>query len=176
MGVERVAVFIDGSNLYRNLKSNNCSSMKFNFLKLIKSFVKNRKLVASNYYIGQIKDKKDNHKTHKLYQLQQVLFEKLRAFGIQIITGHIQKIGNVYNEKGVDVKIAVDLVAGCYENKFDTAILVSSDTDLIPAIKKVRGQQKKMEVVGFKNKPIFGLIYQGQKYHELDRKFLESCL
>lgn len=60
-------------------------------------------------------------------------------------------------EKGTDVKIAVDLVVGAFENKYDTAILVSSDTDLIPAIRYLRHKKKKLEYVGFSHTPSFGM-------------------
>ena len=53
-------------------------------------------------------------------------------------------------EKGIDVKIATDLIIGALDNKYDTAILVSSDTDLVPAIDEVRKRfQKMVEYVGF---------------------------
>ena len=37
-------------------------------------------------------------------------------------------------EKGIDVALAVGLVAGAMKNEFDAAIVFSSDTDLLPAI------------------------------------------
>ena len=58
-----------------------------------------------------------------------------------------------YHEKGVDVQLAVDLLVGAYENTYDTAIILSSDTDLIPAIKKVREIGKSVEYIGFAHHP-----------------------
>lgn len=53
-------------------------------------------------------------------------------------------------EKGIDVKLAVDLMAGSIDGKYDTAIVVSSDTDLVPAIDWVRKRYKKrVEYIGF---------------------------
>ncbi len=53
-------------------------------------------------------------------------------------------------EKGIDVKIAVDLIAGAVDKQYDTAIIVSSDTDLVPAIDWVRKRTgKKVEYIGF---------------------------
>ena len=46
---------------------------------------------------------------------------------------------------------------------YDTAILVSSDTDLIPAIKYIRYRGKKLEYVGFSHSPSLGI----QKYADL---------
>jgi hypothetical protein len=55
-----------------------------------------------------------------------------------------------YREKGIDVKIATDLVAAALDDKYDTAVMVSSDTDLVPMIDWVRFRlKKKIEYVGF---------------------------
>ena len=40
-------------------------------------------------------------------------------------------------EKGIDVMIAVDMVMGAVRDEFDVAILVSADTDLLPAAEAV---------------------------------------
>lgn len=73
-------------------------------------------------------------------------------------------------EKGTDVKIATDLIIGAVDNLYDTAILVSSDTDLIPAIKYLKYKKKKLEYVGFSHAPSFGI----QKYANLSRLFSSS--
>ena len=69
-------------------------------------------------------------------------------------------IKGVYKEKGTDVKIAVDLVIGAVDDHYDTAILISSDTDLIPAIRYIKYKKKKLEYVGFAHNPSLGI----QKY------------
>lgn len=66
-------------------------------------------------------------------------------------------------EKGTDVKIAVDLIIGAIDNYYDTAILISSDTDLIPAVKYVKYKKKKLEYIGFSHAPSLGM----QKYADL---------
>jgi len=53
-------------------------------------------------------------------------------------------------EKGIDVKLATDLIVGAVDDQYDTAIVVSSDSDLIPAIDWIRHRKKKqVEYVGF---------------------------
>ncbi len=49
------------------------------------------------------------------------------------------------SEKGVDVKLAVDLVAGAIENRYDVALLVSEDSDFVPALEVVRNHNKRIE-------------------------------
>ena len=53
-------------------------------------------------------------------------------------------------EKGIDVKLATDLIVGAVDNQYDTAIVVSSDADLVPAIDWIRYRMKKrVEYIGF---------------------------
>lgn len=54
-----------------------------------------------------------------------------------------------FQEKGVDVGLAVDIVADSLKNQVDCVILVSSDTDLAPAIKIAKGAGKRVTYVGF---------------------------
>ena len=58
----------------------------------------------------------------------------------------------------MDEKERIFILIGAYENLYDTAILVSSDTDLIPALAKAREMKKKIEYIGFSHKPSYGLI------------------
>ncbi len=53
-------------------------------------------------------------------------------------------------EKGIDVKLATDLIVGAIDDKYDVAVVVSSDADIIPAIDWIRNRtHKKIEYVGF---------------------------
>lgn len=67
------------------------------------------------------------------------------------------KNDGVYHEKGVDVQLAVDLLVGAYENNYDTAIVISSDTDLMPAMEKVKKLGKGVEYIGFAHQPTIAL-------------------
>ena len=40
-------------------------------------------------------------------------------------------------EKGIDVQLAIDFVAGAIDNAYDTGIICSTDTDLLPALEFV---------------------------------------
>jgi len=57
----------------------------------------------------------------------------------------------------VDVKIAIDMAKLARLNKYDTAFLLSSDTDLIPAIKEVFSFNKKVKYICTKNRRSFAL-------------------
>ncbi len=82
----------------------------------------------------------------------------LQRHGWTVVFDQLLKTADGYHEKGVDVQIAVDLIVGAYEDLYERAILVSSDSDLIPALIKVRERGKKVEYVGFSHAPSHALI------------------
>jgi uncharacterized LabA/DUF88 family protein len=106
---------------------------------------------------------------------QQRLIGKLQRDKWTIQFGHMLKTDG-YHEKGIDVLMAVDLLIGAYENLYDTAILVSSDTDLIPALEKVRSMKKKVEYIGFSHKPSYGLITHSDIRRLLIKEDVEKFL
>ncbi|MFO0881932.1 MAG: NYN domain-containing protein [Candidatus Saccharimonadales bacterium] len=63
-----------------------------------------------------------------------------------------------FQEKGVDVKIAVDMITDTINSNVEKIILVSSDTDLIPAVKYVKSQGREVIYVGFSDKLTKALV------------------
>jgi len=57
----------------------------------------------------------------------------------------------IFDVKGDDVYLAVDLVSSAYENLYDTAIIVSGDEDFVPAIQKAQKLGKKVINAYFKS-------------------------
>jgi uncharacterized LabA/DUF88 family protein/uncharacterized protein YqfB (UPF0267 family) len=167
---ETVAVYIDGGNTYRKLKKVGIpeNSRRFDFSAFVTHLVGDRHLVSKRYYVGIVKNFDNSEKSEKLVKSQQRFLEGLRSEGFEIKPGKIMYDDGRIREKGVDVKLAVDLVIGAAGDVCDTAIVISSDTDLIPAIKYVRnGKKKNVEYIGFdakedpdksKSTPSFGLM------------------
>jgi len=140
---ERVSIFIDGGNLYRLLKQHGIFPKKrFNYGGLVNFLLRRRNLVSKSYYVGIVRNHDGTEKSQKMVDGQQKFLGKIEAQGFHIERGRIVYDHDI-REKGVDVKMAVDLVAGAFEDKYDTAVVVSSDTDLIPAIKHVINMGKK---------------------------------
>jgi uncharacterized LabA/DUF88 family protein len=57
-----------------------------------------------------------------------------------------------FQEKGVDVRIAIDMVIDGYSEDDQKFVLISSDTDLLPAIQNVVSKGRKVVYVGFNDK------------------------
>lgn len=147
--------------------------MEFNFFEFVRMLAGKDNIVHATYYIGKVSTKPQSEKGKKMLANQQKLFEHLKKHGINYSLGYLLKSGGVYHEKGVDVNIAVDILVAAYENLCDRIILVSSDTDLLPAIKKAREKGKKIEYVGFAHQRSYALINLCSKYKLLTSKDLQ---
>jgi uncharacterized LabA/DUF88 family protein len=91
-------------------------------------------------------------------------FEFLIAGNVRTQTVKVDhKTKVIFKEKGVDVKIAVDLVTMACDKKIKTAIICSSDSDLQPAIQEIRKRKVEVIYTGFKINPNKGLIYTTNK-------------
>lgn len=66
-------------------------------------------------------------------------------------------------EKGVDVGIAVDMVVDSLRDGVERLVLVSSDTDLLPAIKIARNSGSKVIYVGFSNKTTKAIVAEADE-------------
>ena len=129
-----------------------------------------------NYCVGEIKQDPKNKKTIKLYANQQKLFFNLEKQGVRIRKGYMLKNQGVYHEKGVDVRIAIDIVRGALKKEYNNCFLVSSDSDLLPAIIDAKKEGKKIIYIGFKDFISNSLKRNSSKTFEIDKKFINSFI
>ena len=170
--MERIFISIDGSNFYHRLQEVGLKGLlRFHYGMFGNWLSGQRSIVSKRYYIGAIREESGNLKSRELMIGQQKLTGRLQNQGWEVSFGHMLKTYG-YHEKGVDVHITVDILIGAYENLYDTLVLVSSDTDLIPALMKVRSMGKKVEYIGFSHKPSYGLI----THSNIRRLLLQSDL
>ena len=142
---ERTIVYIDGFNLYFGLKTK--SWKRFYWLN-VKELANNilqppQALIKTKYFTSRITFPPDKAKR------QGTFIEALETLtDFEIFYGKYQsnsktcnRCGNIEmvpNEKMTDVNIAVEMLADVYQDLFDTAILVSADSDLIAPIDKIK--------------------------------------
>jgi uncharacterized LabA/DUF88 family protein len=118
------------------------------------------------FYFARIKDHpKSSEKSKQLIEEQRLLKTYLESYGFNVIMagsvrGNIDKSGTlIFKEKGVDVKIGVDMVALACDKKVNSIILGSSDSDLQPAIKEVSDRKVECIYLGFEMQPNKGITY-----------------
>ncbi len=176
--IERVIVFIDGSNHYHIIKDmfgGKKSLNLFNFKRFVKGVLNDRKLIRIYYYTAPLDRKKDE----ETYTKQQKFLEKLRNIpNFNLVLCRMQKVkidGKVvYQVKEDDIHLAVDMVKLAYNNAYDTAVLVSSDGDFVPAVKAVKEIGKNVENIGFETKFSYHLKQECDSFKKLNKSFVKS--
>jgi len=70
---EKVAIYIDGGNLYHKLKDLKVpNTTDFNYYGLCEYLARGRKIVVHRYYVGVVRAKKDDKKGQRLRKAQLV--------------------------------------------------------------------------------------------------------
>ena len=151
---EKIVVFIDGSNLYHDLVKN-FGKAKLDF-KAFADFLAGKNKLVQVYYYNAPLNQKDNPSA---YQSQQRFFSSLGKIPrFEVKLGRLEKRPKSPPvEKGVDVRMAVDIVTHAYSNIYDIGIVVSGDADFVPAIKAAQDFGKKMVNVCFPKTKSFHL-------------------
>ena len=176
MPTQRIAILVDGSNMYHYLREMGLTGlMMFDYRAFAQHLARARIIVSATYYIGKVRSDGDA-KSNELRRNQQRLMNRLRAAGWHVEFGHMMEHRGIFQEKGVDVHIAIDLLTGAYDNTFDVAVLVSSDTDFIPVIHRIRRKGKQVEYVGFAHRLSRGLMKNVSLTTVLDREDLTALL
>jgi uncharacterized LabA/DUF88 family protein len=161
MQYERAIIRVDGSNFYFKLRDLKLHQLlTFNFSDFAKAITGSRRLVSATYYVGKVRTD-GTAKTQELFNNQRKLLAYLRKHQFTYSLGYLLKSDGKFHEKGVDVQIAVDMLVVAYENLCERIYLVSSDTDLIPAIQKAQEKGKTVVYVGFS--------------HQVSRALVDSC-
>ena len=173
---DRVMVYIDGSNLYHSL-NNEFGRTNLDFFRFSKKLVgEDRQLVRTYYYNAPL----DYKKQPEQYRSQQKFFDALRR--IEYFEVRLGRL--VYSkgwpsipptEKGVDIRIATDMLVHAVADNYDVAVLVSGDTDFVDAVQAVKGRGLHVEAALF---PMFGsqtLRDAVDKEIMLDSYFLSDC-
>lgn len=131
------------------------------FKEPLKAFSISRKI----FYVSRLHiHPETKKKSLELIKFQRKLRNNLVKQGFEfVIAGNVraQRVGDkiVFREKGVDVKIGVDLVVFACDKKLDSAILCSSDSDLQPAVAELKQRHVEIVYVGFETNPNKGLSY-----------------
>ncbi len=174
----KVQLFIDGENfLYKiedALTSQGIDKIKvsienIDLKRLFKLAFPDLKIDTHNFYSARLQFHKQSAKKSKeLILKQRVLKTNLEKQGFEfILAGNVRpqlvkvdgKSKTIFKEKGVDVRIAVDLVSLSCDKSIDIAILCSSDSDLQPAVAEARKRGVEIIYLGFENSPNKGLTY-----------------
>lgn len=167
---DRVAIFIDGSNLYHGLK-NNFHRQNLNFSGFVNKLCNSRQHFRTYYYnILQ-----DSNKWPETYKEQQEFLDMLNKTNyLEIRLGGTKVAQGLPVEKGIDIMLATDLLYFGWHDFYDIAILVSGDSDFTYALRVVKNMGKHVEVAYFENAVSKELLDMADNRHLLNEAFFRG--
>ena len=150
----RVAIFIDGSNLfYAALQL----GIEIDYTKLLVRLTAGSRLLRSFFYTG----------VDRTNEKQQGFLLWMRRNGYRVIAKDLVQLPDGSKKANLDVEIAVDMMA--LVGSYDTAIIVSGDGDLAYAADSVSYRGARIEVVSLRSMTSDSLINVADRYIDLDQ-------
>jgi uncharacterized LabA/DUF88 family protein len=150
---ERVAVFIDGGNLYSGVKEGLHLQKSVKVEMLAKKLAADRLLVRIYYYTtSSPRPDSAKGKAHQKFLDKLGWIDHLQVRLGRLVPREIQfdcqncgerQTFRSHLQKGVDTRIVVDMVTMAVGDSYDTAVLVSGDSDLAEAVNFIREHTNK---------------------------------
>lgn len=154
--MQRVSVYVDGFNLYYGLRSKGWRRYYWlDIYRLAEKLLRPEQcLAAVRYFTARLYKGVDPEKQER----QKIYLEALTTLSdLHIHYGYyLQKdrtcsqcgaTWKTYEEKMTDVNIAVELLGDAHDDVFDTAIIISGDSDLSGPISTVRRRYSQKRVI-----------------------------
>ncbi len=145
----RVAVYIDGFNLFYGLRTKGWRRYYWLDVRLLAERLlrPGQALAAVRYFTARVApDPDDIGKPER----QNAYLDALATLPqVSIHYGYLVPRGHGYEEKMTDVNIAVEMLCDAHAGLFDTAILVSADGDLTGAVRALTERYDKRVIVAF---------------------------
>ena len=172
--MNRVIAYIDGYNFFHALNDLGWSRFLWlDYQNLCQRLLKfNQELVMTKYFTARTTG------SHSKRIRQTTYIEALQTLNyFEVIEGRFQdepekcpKCGFEYTtpkEKKTDVSIGVNMIYDAFVNRFDIAMLLSADADLVPAIELIKSKDE------FQTKRVVVALPPGRNSDEL--KSITSC-
>jgi uncharacterized LabA/DUF88 family protein len=173
----KIILFIDWENFKKKLetvfKKGGIEKPKwneYNFLGLFEQALQGIEIDRKIFYAARVSvHPLTKEKSEELIEEQRLLKTYLEKQGFEFVfAGRVR--GNIvvnaqgqesviFKEKGVDVRIGVDMVNMACDGELKAAILASSDSDLQPAVKSLKKRKIECIYLGFEMEPNKGLTY-----------------
>jgi uncharacterized LabA/DUF88 family protein len=150
---DRVAVFIDGANLFYAAMQLN---LEVDYAKLLRCLVKNRNLVRAYFYSA----------CDSTNEKQQGFLLWMSRNGYRVVSKELIQFPDGSKKANLDVEIAVDMLT--LARYCDTVVLLSGDGDLAYAVNSVAYKGVQVEVVSLTSMTSDTLINVADSFTDLE--------
>jgi uncharacterized LabA/DUF88 family protein len=153
--VVRVAAYVDGFNLYFGLKARHGRKYLWLDLQALAAslMMPGQTLEQVTYFTARVRNAPDSKQRQSDYLDALVHHSPL----VTVVNGRFQEKQQacrscrdrwtVYEEKETDVNIAAMLIEDAVQDRYDTALLVSADSDLCPAIRTLKRLRPEKRII-----------------------------
>jgi uncharacterized LabA/DUF88 family protein len=132
----RVAVFIDGNNLFHAARFH---TIDIDYNKLLRILLGDGRLLRAFFYTG----------VDAGAERQQGFLLWMWRNGFRVVQKELKTFYDGTRKANLDVEIAVDMLS--LAGRYDTAVLVSGDEDFVYAVNAVAYKGCRVEVAGFRS-------------------------
>jgi len=158
----RVALYVDGFNLYVPIKK-----AGHNHLKWVSLWALGEQLCGSeNWQLEKVlfcsalpKHRAESHKRHVTFNSAQI------ACGVKIINGHYVPDDGDWSEKQTDINLALSVILDGLDNVYDVAIILSADSDQVATARAFKDK------LAEKGKKLLAAIPPGQTFPQGYQKY-----
>ena len=149
----KIAIFIDGNNLFHAARS---VGVEIDYAKFLNFLRRESPLLRAFFYTG----------VDERAERQQGFLLWMRRNGYRVVEKELKTYADGSKKANLDVEIAVDMLS--LADKYDTAVLVSGDEDFAYAINAVAYKGVRVELAGFRSNTSPRLIDVADRFIELD--------
>jgi uncharacterized LabA/DUF88 family protein len=183
--MNRVIAYIDGFNLYFGLRSSNYQRyLWLNLQRLAQNLLlPTQQLVETKYFTARVATPPDKQQRQSIYlEALGTLTDLSIFYGKYMLTDRTcRRCGytdRIPNEKMTDVNIAVEMLADAFNNRFDTVLLISADSDLIAPATTIRQlfPEKRVVVAFPPHRHSFDLSQTAHAYLQIGRASIAKSL
>ncbi|MBI5051576.1 NYN domain-containing protein [Candidatus Micrarchaeota archaeon] len=183
---EQCAVFIDAGYLTEVCKTAN---IRIDFLKFSETLAERiacYRFKTFYYDCAPYQDEKSTEQEKEFYNKKLSFFDAIKYLPrFEVKYGKLQRLLKSdgkwsYNQKMVDTLLSLDLLNSVHNKYISSAIIVSGDSDFVPAVKYAKDAGATIYAAYFKSATNKTLIHDHLKQEcddriEIDKTFLELC-
>jgi uncharacterized LabA/DUF88 family protein len=143
--MQRVIAYVDGYNLYYGLRHKHWRRFYWlNIQKMVSSLLKPYQHLTETKYFTTIVEVPDDKKKRQLAFLEALgTLSDFKIFYGHFLSDRVEcsRCGHIHvahHEKMTDVNIAVEMLTDAFTDRFDVALLITADSDLVGALRAIR--------------------------------------
>lgn len=138
--MSRVAILIDGAYLDAAQRRGPERSLRTDLEKLSGTMAGERERLRTYYYHcpPHQSDPPSEQERRRYASMRRFLATVDRLPRFEVRLGKLERRGDAFEQKRVDILMAVDLVRMSWDHHIDTAALVTGDSDLVPAVQAAK--------------------------------------